>query len=89
MRTDTLIIHNGNPFPSFEGEALSWSIGLYDTLNEHKAGYPRLRTVVRAMAEHRPQQLADECKMLRRASFDRMFGNAARHQLSIIESELQ
>jgi hypothetical protein len=78
---------NGNPFPEYQGEALSWSIEVYDTINEQKAGYPRMRAVIRALKEHRPAYLEIEKRLLLRGSFDRMFGNVAKRQLSIIEEE--
>ena len=87
MNTELITI-NGNPFPSYQGEALSWSIGLYDTINEANAGYPRMRVVINAMREHRPEQLETERKELVKASFDRMFGCAAKRQLSIMEAEI-
>lgn len=76
---------NGNLFPEFQGEALSWSIGLYDTWNEQKAGYPRMRAVIAAMREYRPEQLEKERRELVKASFNRMFGKVARAQLAIVE----
>lgn len=85
MNKTTLITVNGNPFPEFEGEALSWSIGAYDTINEQHAGYPRMRTVIRAMHEYRPEQLETERRSLVRGSFDRVFGRAAKAQLKIID----
>ena len=47
-------------FPEYNGETLSWSIDLYNTLAEERIGYPRARVVIRAMAEYRPDQLKRE-----------------------------
>lgn len=81
-----LITVNGNLFPSYNGEALSWSIGLYHTFSEEQAGFPRARTVIAAMREHRPEQLERERRDMLSASFDRMFGHNARKMLDLIEN---
>ena len=78
-----------NTFPQYNGESLSWSIGLYDTANEQNAGYPKMRTVIRAMKEFRPDQLEKERRELIKSQFDRVFGRAAKAQLRIIEEELK
>jgi hypothetical protein len=83
--SDDLIYINGNPFPHFNGEALSWSIGLYDTGSESQKDWPKMRAVISAMRKYRPDQLEKERQSLVRAAFDRVFGNAAKTQLSIIE----
>jgi hypothetical protein len=88
MNKTNLIISNGNLFPEFEGKALSWSIGAYDTINEAKLGHPRMKTVIRAMREYRPDQLETERRLLVRGSFDRVFGNAAKAQLKILEETI-
>lgn len=76
---------DGRVFPSFNGEALSWSPGLYFTLVDEQAGYPKTRTVLKAMAEHRPDQLEREYRDMLRGSFDRVFGHNARKMLALIE----
>lgn len=78
---------DGNPFPVYQGEALSWSIGLYSTLTEERARYPRARVVIAAMREHRPEQLDRERYELLKGSFDRMFGQNAKRLLAVIEEE--
>jgi hypothetical protein len=87
MRTQLLVI-NGNNFPDFNGEALSWSIGLYDTINESHQNYPRMRAVIRAFRDYRPLELEKERRLLLRASFDQVFGNAAKQQLALINEEV-
>jgi len=42
-------------FPMFDGYELSWSIGLYATINEINSGLQKARAIIRAMAEHRPE----------------------------------
>jgi hypothetical protein len=72
-------------FPVYEGEKLSWSL---NTTNEDRSkGYPRLRTVVRAMIEQRPDQLDREKRDLVKGSFDRAFGAESKRVLAIIEEE--
>ena len=43
-----------NPFPEHQGEALSWSVGLYMTAHESRDDYPRARTVAKALKVFRP-----------------------------------
>jgi hypothetical protein len=83
-----MITINNNSFPEHNGEALCWSIGAYDTINEQNAGYPKMRAVIAAMRDHRPELLQKERRLLVRASFDRMFGRVAAKQLRIIDGEL-
>ena len=78
-------LEDGRTFPAYNGETLSWSPGLYTSLIEQRAGYPRMRAVLRAMKEYRPEQLERERRALLKASFDRMFGNAAKASLRVIE----
>jgi hypothetical protein len=89
MKTPTLIESpsNGNMFPEFNGQPLSWSIGLYNTLNDEKAGYPKTRCVIRAMKYYRPMQLESERKELVRSCFDRLFGHNARKLLAILDED--
>jgi hypothetical protein len=77
---------NGNPFPMYEGQALSWSIGLYHTLAEQELGFPRARRVIHAMRQYRPEQLEQERRDYLKATFDQMFGHNARIMLALIES---
>lgn len=79
---------NGNPFPLYNDAPLSWSIGLYHTFAEEEAGFPKARTVIRAMRVRRPDQLEQERASYLRASFDRMFGHNAKRMLTIIDDEL-
>ena len=78
---------DGRTFPTYEGETLSWSIGLYHTLNEERAGYPRMRAVIQAMRVHRPEALRRERYDMLKGSFDRIFGYNARKVLDVIDSE--
>jgi hypothetical protein len=78
---------NGHPFPIYEGEVLSWSIGLYHTQSEQEAGFPRARVIIEAMRQYRPKQLTSEHRHYLRSSFDKMFGHNARVMLAIIEEE--
>jgi hypothetical protein len=68
---------DGRVFPVYEGQPLSWSIGLYMTPNEQHLGYPRSKAVVNAMRVHRPDQLERERRDSVRASFGMFRGNAA------------
>lgn len=77
----------GYPFPQYDGELLSWSLGLYFTLSEAERNYPKMRTVIRAMMEKRPDQLERERVELVKASFDRVFGTNAKRCLIVIEEE--
>lgn len=88
MNAITMTTVNGNPFPSYEGQALSWSIGLYHTHDEQMAGFPRARAVIRAMREHRMEQLQKERCVYLTSSFDKMFGMNAKRMFDLIEEEL-
>jgi len=55
--TELITLEDGRKFPQFEGKPLSWSIGLYHTIAEANIGYPKMRAVIRAMREYRPEQL--------------------------------
>jgi hypothetical protein len=79
---------DGRAFPTFEGAALSWSLGLYDTPAEAERDFPRMRAVVRAMLAHRPEQLARERRDLSRACLGRMFGHNARRVLAVVDAEV-
>ena len=80
-----ITLEDGRVFPSFNGEALSWSPGLYQTWTEEQADFPRMRAVLCAMKEHRPDQLELERRTMLRASFDRMFGHQAAKALAVID----
>lgn len=82
----TMVREDGLRFPVYNGELLSWSIGLYNTWNDQNAGYPRTKAVIRAMREYRPEQLERERRELVRGSFDRVFGRSAKRLLDVIES---
>ncbi len=84
----TVKLPDGRVFPTYNGETLSWSLDLYHTYGEEKAGYPRLGAVVRAMREHRPEQLAREVADLKRACFDRVFGRSAQRLLDAVNAEI-
>ncbi len=78
---------DGALFPVYNGELLSWSIGLYMTANEEKAGFPRAKRVIQAMRKYRPEQLERERVEMLKGSFDRMFGHNAKKVLRLIERE--
>jgi hypothetical protein len=80
---------DGRMFPSYNGEVLSWDIGLYMTHNEETKGYPRARSVIAAMKEYRPVELEKERLEMLRASFNRMFGCNVRSVLRLIEQEIE
>lgn len=82
----TITLDDGRVFPVFDGKSLSWSIGLYFTPNEEKAGYPRIRAVCKAAKELRPKLIADEERILLSAQFDRVFGGNATRLLDLLRS---
>lgn len=75
-------------FPLFGAEELSWDIGLYMTISEERANFPRARTVITAMSVHRPDQLARESGQLRFDSLNRVFGHNAARELRLIDEVL-
>jgi hypothetical protein len=89
MNLPKIVYVNGNPFPAYNGEALSWSIGLYNTSEEEQAGFPRVRAVVAAMRMYRPEQLHKERRDLLLSTCDRMFGHNAKRLLAVINDELR
>lgn len=72
-------------FPFLDGARLSWSLS-YDSANDERAGYPRLRAVVKAMLAERPEQLLCEHDDLSRARFG-VFGANADRIVRILEEE--
>ena len=90
MSQSTITLEDGRVFPlSPSGDVLSWSIDLYSSFSEEVAGYPKMRVVIRAMLEHRPEQLEKERRELLKASFDRMFGHNAKRVLDVVEEEIR
>lgn len=83
---ELITLPDGRVFPVYNGEPLSWDVNSQATLSDEKEGYPRTKTVVRAMIQERPEQLHREKSSLLRGSFDRMFGHNARKLLAVIES---
>lgn len=83
----TITLADGRVFPAFEGKPLSWSIGLQFTQQDESEGFPRTRAVIRAMLEHRPEQLERERVEYLKGSFDSMFGHNARKLLNVIKDE--
>lgn len=81
---------DGRAFPMHEGKLLSWDIGSHNSHNEQQAGYPKMRTVIRAKLQHgRGDEVEGERRdMLRSAMGDRMFGHNARKVLDVIEDEV-
>jgi hypothetical protein len=84
----TVAVSDRREFPVHRGEPLAWDVGLYNTLAEERLDFPKMRAVIRAMQEHRPRQLDHEWRVIRRASFSRMFGMNASVVLDVIESEI-
>jgi hypothetical protein len=78
---------DGREFPQYNGQLLPWAISI--TLQDEEEGYPRLRTVIRAMREHRPAQLERERIEMLKGSFDRVFGSNAKKVLNVIEQEIR
>lgn len=79
----------GYEFPTYDGELLSWDIGLYVTPGEQGHNYPRARVVIQAMAERRPEQLARQQRDALRGSFDRLFGRHAKRMLDLIDEVVE
>src|SRR6266481_978742 len=77
---------HGHEFPIYDGQLLSWSLSM--TLADEQEGFPRLRTVIRAMMERRPEQLRKERYEMLRGSSDRMFGHNASKCLHIMDAEM-
>ena len=77
---------DGRIFPEYNGETLSWVLN--STGRDMQEGYPRLRAVIRAMKEYRPEQLRREQYEMLRDSFGSGFGNNARRVLAVIDEEL-
>jgi hypothetical protein len=73
-----------NPFPEYQGEALSWSVGLYMTTDESRDGYPRARTVAKALKAFRPATFEREKLEALKATFG-MFSTNAKTALRIYE----
>ncbi len=78
---------DGREFPEYQGELLSWSIGLYNTFDEARIDYPKMRTVIRALLVYRPEQVERERREMLKASFGSLFGHNARKVLTVIEQE--
>lgn len=81
----TITLEDGRAFPVYNGEALSWSPGLYNTWNDQHNGYPKTKAVLAAMLEHRPEQLEAERREMLKASFNSMFEHNAKKMLDLIE----
>ena len=80
-------LDDGRVFPKGPGgEILSWDVGLYNTTEQARLGYPRALCILREMG-------IDSLRRLRReylkASFDRMFGQNARPLLGLITQEFE
>lgn len=81
----TIKLDDGRVFPVYDGEALSWSTGLYHTIAEAREGYPRMRAVIRAMKTERPEQLAKERAELVKGCSDRSFGHTSKIALALLD----
>ncbi len=81
-------LEDGRIFPCYNGEALAWSVELYNTPSESAIGYPRLKAVVDAMQEHRPLQLDIFRRELSFDCFGKMFGRNAKRLQDVIDAHL-
>jgi hypothetical protein len=79
-------LEDGRQFPTYNGDTLSWCIS--STLSDEQEGFPRLRAVVRAMRDYRPEQLQRERHEELKATFNQMFGHNARKVLRVIDEVL-
>lgn len=86
MTTTLKRLDDGREFSIFGEEVLAWSVGLYMTINEEHAGFPRARTVIRAMRVYRPDSLLREHRDSLRGIFGMFHGNA-RRMLLLLEEE--
>ncbi len=75
-------------FPLFGSEELAWDVGLYMTITEERANFLRARTVITAMAVHRPDQLTRERGQLRFDSLNRVFGHNAAREMRLVDEVL-
>lgn len=78
---------HGFEFPIYDGKLLSWTLS--GDWEDEQAGFPKMRTVIRAMMERRPGQLARERYEMLRGSFDKVFGRNAAKVLAVIDEEIQ
>jgi len=83
----TITLDDGRVFPCYDGQPLSWDIGVYFIPSEAPI-YPKARAVIVAMKEQRPAQLARERRELRQGSFDRTFGKNAAQLLKFIDNTM-
>ena len=67
---------------------LCWDFAAYHTATEERAGFPKMRAVIRAMIVHRPEQIRREYRELVKASFNKTFGYNARTQFNVLVDEL-
>ena len=82
----TITLEDGRTFPEYQGEALSWSLELYNTWNEEQADFPKARAV---LAELSLDRLTAAYSSYLRDSFDRIFGHNAKKILNLIEAEIE
>ena len=77
------------PFPTYEGEVLCWDAGAHFTLadEQEKDGYPRTKTVLRALKHYRPDQFKKERHDALKASFSKLWPAAKRYWKIIKEIE--
>lgn len=74
----------GRVFPCYQGRALSWDPGLYNTAREHREGFPRARAVLAELTEKELETLRSRYL---KGSFDRMFGKNASLMLDLVRQE--
>ena len=87
MITSTIItLDDGRTFPSLDGTPLPWV--LQNTWEDQEAGFPKLRAVIRAMRDHRPNELLRERERLAKDSFNKLFGHNAETVLRVVNEEL-
>ena len=80
-------LDDGRVFPTHDGiTPLSWPVGSHFTLTDEREGYPRCKAV---LAETSDEQLAKDRAEHVKASFDKLFGHAAKRLLRLIDAEIE
>ncbi len=83
---DIVTLPDGRKFPTYDGQTLSWNLST--DLADERAGSLKMRAVIRAMMQERPEQLARERQELVRGSFDGVFGANAKRALAVLDDEM-
>lgn len=91
-RESTITLGDGRVFPSHDGkQPLAWDVGAHFTQQDAEEGHPRVRAVVRAMQQHRPDQLERErAELAKSAGLGRhnLFSGNASRLLKVINDEI-